>query len=151
MAAAQSSGIKTLAIGDGANDVGMIQEADIGVGISGQEGQQAVMAADFAVAQFRFLERLLLHHGRYNYKRMAKMIGFFFYKNILLGLTLFFYDGHTFFSGQTMYNDFYMSAYNLMFVAFPIIIVGIWDQVGARSRSRPRQPAVLHPSPRPPV
>jgi phospholipid-translocating ATPase len=65
---------KTLAIGDGANDVGMIQEADIGVGISGAEGQQAVMASDFAIAQFRFLERLLLHHGRYCYKRMAKMV-----------------------------------------------------------------------------
>mmetsp|Transcript_13558 Transcript_13558/g.25965 ORF Transcript_13558/g.25965 Transcript_13558/m.25965 type:complete len:1142 (+) Transcript_13558:254-3679(+) len=124
----QREGYKTLAVGDGANDVGMIQEADIGVGISGQEGQQAVMASDFAIAQFRYLDRLILHHGRYNYKRMSKMVTFFFYKNLLLGLTLFYYDGHAFFSGQQVFNDSYMSAYNMVFVAFPIIIVGIWDQ-----------------------
>ena len=70
----KDSGKITLAIGDGANDVGMIQAAHIGVGISGQEGMQAVMAADFAFAQFRFLERLLLVHGRYNYKRVSRMV-----------------------------------------------------------------------------
>ncbi len=70
----------TLAIGDGANDVGMIQKAHIGVGISGQEGMQAVMASDFAIAQFRFLVPLLLVHGRWSYKRITRMICFFFYK-----------------------------------------------------------------------
>lgn len=69
----------TLAIGDGANDVSMIQAAHIGVGISGEEGMQAVMASDFAIAQFRFLEDLLINHGRYAYLRIAKVIGYFFY------------------------------------------------------------------------
>ncbi|KAL8098792.1 hypothetical protein AgCh_031494 [Apium graveolens] len=69
----QGTGKTTLAIGDGANDVGMIQEADIGVGISGVEGMQAVMASDFAIAQFRFLERLLVVHGHWCYKRIAQM------------------------------------------------------------------------------
>ncbi|AQL03515.1 Putative phospholipid-transporting ATPase 9 [Zea mays] len=64
----------TLAIGDGANDVGMLQEADIGVGISGAEGMQAVMASDVAVAQFRFLERLLLVHGHWCYRRISVMV-----------------------------------------------------------------------------
>ena len=59
--------------------------ADVGVGISGLEGQQAVMASDFAIAQFRFLDRLLLHHGRLSYKRFARMVTFFFYKNIIIG------------------------------------------------------------------
>ncbi|KAG2606681.1 hypothetical protein PVAP13_4NG211787 [Panicum virgatum] len=66
-------GQTTLAIGDGANDVGMIQEADIGVGISGVEGMQAVMASDFSISQFRFLERLLVVHGHWCYKRIAQM------------------------------------------------------------------------------
>ncbi|KAM3268670.1 putative phospholipid-transporting ATPase 4 [Capsicum chacoense] len=88
----EGTGKITLGIGDGANDVGMIQEADIGVGISGAEGMQAVMASDFAVAQFRFLERLLVVHGHWCYKRIAQMICYFFYKNIAFGLTLFYFE-----------------------------------------------------------
>lgn len=71
----------TLAIGDGANDVSMIQMADVGVGICGQEGMQAVMASDFAIAKFKILEKLLLVHGHLNYDRLAKLIIYFFYKN----------------------------------------------------------------------
>lgn len=73
--------MSTLAIGDGANDVSMIQMADVGVGICGQEGMQAVMAADFAIAKFKILEKLLLVHGHLNYDRLAKLIIYFFYKN----------------------------------------------------------------------
>ncbi|CAH8296220.1 unnamed protein product [Eruca vesicaria subsp. sativa] len=69
----EGTGKTTLAIGDGANDVGMIQEADIGVGISGVEGMQAVMASDFSIAQFRFLERLPVVHGHWCYKKIAQM------------------------------------------------------------------------------
>lgn len=68
-----NAGKITLSIGDGANDVSMIQAAHIGVGISGQEGMQAVMASDFAIAQFRFLTDLLLVHGRWSYTRIAKV------------------------------------------------------------------------------
>lgn len=60
---------RTLAIGDGANDVPMIQSAHVGVGISGKEGMQAVLASDYSIAQFRFLSRLLLVHGRWDYRR----------------------------------------------------------------------------------
>lgn len=73
--------MRTLAIGDGANDVSMIQMADVGVGISGQEGMQAVMAADFTLPRFKFLENLLLIHGFWSYDRLARMILYFFYKN----------------------------------------------------------------------
>ncbi|RLO08627.1 hypothetical protein DYB28_008569, partial [Aphanomyces astaci] len=65
---------RTLSIGDGANDVSMIQEAHVGVGISGHEGMQAVNASDFAIAQFAFLQRLLLVHGHWNYRRMSKLV-----------------------------------------------------------------------------
>ncbi|KAI5440864.1 hypothetical protein KIW84_010357 [Lathyrus oleraceus] len=79
----------TLAIGDGANDVSMIQMADVGVGISGQEGRQAVMSSDFAMGQFRFLVPLLLVHGHWNYQRLGYMILYNFYRNAVLVLVLF--------------------------------------------------------------
>ncbi|XP_043706963.1 probable phospholipid-transporting ATPase 8 isoform X2 [Telopea speciosissima] len=101
----KATGKTTLAIGDGANDVGMLQEADIGVGISGVEGMQAVMASDFAIGQFCFLERLLLVHGHWCYRRIAKMICYFFYKDITFGLTLFWFEAYASFSGQPAYND----------------------------------------------
>ena len=75
-------GVRTLSIGDGANDVAMIQEAHVGVGIRGEEGLQAVNASDFAIAQFRFLSVLLLKHGRFNYVRMCRVVRYMFYKNV---------------------------------------------------------------------
>ena len=72
--------IMALSIGDGANDVAMIQEADVGVGIAGEEGRQAVMASDYAIGQFRYLQRLVLVHGRWSYRRLAECISNFFYK-----------------------------------------------------------------------
>jgi phospholipid-translocating ATPase len=72
--------VMTLSIGDGANDVAMIQEADVGVGIAGEEGRQAVMCSDYAIGQFRFLSRLVLVHGRWSYRRLAEMTANFFYK-----------------------------------------------------------------------
>ncbi|KAF3976416.1 hypothetical protein CMV_000388 [Castanea mollissima] len=124
----RETGNTTLAIGDGANDVGMLQEADIGVGISGVEGMQAVMASDFAIAQFRFLERLLLVHGHWCYRRIAMMICYFFYKNIAFGFTLFWFEAHASFSGQPAYNDWYMSFYNVFFTSLPVIALGVFDQ-----------------------
>ncbi|XP_010537583.1 PREDICTED: probable phospholipid-transporting ATPase 4 [Tarenaya hassleriana] len=118
----------TLAIGDGANDVGMIQEADIGVGISGVEGMQAVMASDFSIAQFRFLERLLVVHGHWCYKRIAQMICYFFYKNIAFGLTLFYFEAFTGFSGQSVYNDYYLLLFNVVLTSLPVIALGVFEQ-----------------------
>ncbi|KAL6140715.1 hypothetical protein ACLB2K_059011 [Fragaria x ananassa] len=124
----QGTGKTTLAIGDGANDVGMIQEADIGVGISGVEGMQAVMASDFAIAQFRYLERLLVVHGHWCYKRIAQMICYFFYKNIAFGLTLFYFEAFTGFSGQSIYDDWYMLSFNVILTSLPVISLGVFEQ-----------------------
>ncbi|KAK9926214.1 hypothetical protein M0R45_023456 [Rubus argutus] len=127
------TGKTTLAIGDGANDVGMLQEADIGIGISGVEGMQAVMSSDIAIAQFRFLERLLLIHGHWCYRRISSMICYFFYKNIAFGFTIFFYEIYASFSGQSAYNDWYLSLYNVFFTSLPVIALGVFDQdVSAR-------------------
>ncbi|CAI8617133.1 unnamed protein product [Vicia faba] len=79
----------TLAIGDGANDVSMIQMADVGVGIYGQEGRQAVMASDFVMGQFQFLKRLLLVHGHWNYQRVGYLFLYNFYRNVVFVLMLF--------------------------------------------------------------
>lgn len=129
----RGTGKTTLAIGDGANDVGMLQEADIGVGISGVEGMQAVMSSDFAIAQFRFLERLLLVHGHWCYRRISMMICYFFYKNIAFGFTLFWFEAYASFSGKPAYNDWYMSLYNVFFTSLPVIALGVFDQdVSAR-------------------
>ncbi|XP_051147937.1 probable phospholipid-transporting ATPase 4 [Andrographis paniculata] len=124
----QGTGKITLAIGDGANDVGMIQEADIGVGISGCEGMQAVMASDFSIAQFRFLERLLVVHGHWCYKRIAQMICYFFYKNIAFGLTIFYFEAFTGFSGQSVYDDWYMLLFNVALTSLPVISLGVFEQ-----------------------
>jgi phospholipid-transporting ATPase len=119
----------TLSIGDGANDVSMIQAAHVGIGISGQEGMQAVMASDFAIAQFRFLTDLLLVHGRWSYLRLCKVITYFFYKNLTFTLTQFWFTFQTGFSGQRFYDDWNQSLYNVIFTALPVIIVGLFDKV----------------------
>ncbi|XP_076889767.1 phospholipid-transporting ATPase 3-like [Bidens hawaiensis] len=118
----------TLSIGDGANDVGMIQAANIGVGISGLEGMQAVMASDFAIAQFQFLTDLLLVHGRWSYLRLCKVVSYFFYKNLTFTLTQFWYTFQTGYSGQRFYDDWCQSLYNVIFTALPVVIVGLLDK-----------------------
>ncbi|CEP15440.1 hypothetical protein [Parasitella parasitica] len=120
--------VMTLAIGDGANDVSMIQEANVGVGISGVEGRQAVMASDYAISQFRFLERLLLVHGRWSYLRTAEMIMGFFFKNIVWTFVLFWYQIFCQFNGSMMFEYALVALYNLIFTSLPIIFLGIWDQ-----------------------
>lgn len=117
----------TLAIGDGANDVAMIQEAQIGIGISGKEGRQAVNSSDFAIAQFKFLKRLLLVHGRSDYVRLSKVVLYSFYKNVVLAFTLFFFVLFSGMSGQSLYDDYLYSSYN--FILFlPVFSMGIFDK-----------------------
>ncbi|KRY36068.1 putative phospholipid-transporting ATPase ID [Trichinella spiralis] len=118
----------TLAVGDGANDVSMIKTAHIGVGISGQEGMQAVLASDFSIAQFRYLERLLLVHGRWSYYRMCKFLQYFFYKNFAFTLAHFWFAFFCGYSAQTIYDPLFIACYNLFFTALPVIGVGVFDQ-----------------------
>ncbi|KAJ7526169.1 hypothetical protein O6H91_17G086000 [Diphasiastrum complanatum] len=118
----------TLAIGDGANDVAMIQMADVGVGISGQEGRQAVMASDFAIGQFRFLNRLLLVHGHWNYQRLAYMVLYNFYRNAVFVMMLFWYILYEAFSPQSALFDWNLVFYSLIYTSVPTIVVGILDK-----------------------
>uniref|UniRef100_A0AAX7TLR6 Phospholipid-transporting ATPase n=1 Tax=Astatotilapia calliptera TaxID=8154 RepID=A0AAX7TLR6_ASTCA len=118
----------TLAIGDGANDVSMIKVAHIGVGISGQEGMQAVLSSDYSFAQFRYLQRLLLVHGRWSYIRMCKFLGYFFYKNFTFTLVQFWYAFFCGFSAQTVYEDWFITFYNMVYTALPVLGMCLFDQ-----------------------
>lgn len=120
--------VMTLSIGDGANDVAMIQEAHVGVGIAGEEGRQAVMSADYAIGQFRFLSKLLLVHGRWSYRRLGGMIANFFYKNIVWTFSLFWYQIYNNFNGSHLFDYTYILLYNLAFTSLVIILMGAFDQ-----------------------
>ncbi|KAF5333928.1 hypothetical protein D9611_014982 [Ephemerocybe angulata] len=126
-----------LAIGDGANDVSMIQAAHVGVGISGVEGLQAARSADVAISQFRFLKKLLLVHGAWSYRRLSKLILYSFYKNIVLYMTQFWYSFFNNFSGQIAYESWTLSLYNVVFTVLPPLVIGMFDQfVSARILDR---------------
>lgn len=117
-----------LAIGDGANDVSMIQAAHVGVGISGMEGMQAARSADFAIGQFKFLKKLLLVHGAWSYQRISVAILYSFYKNIALYMTQFWYVFANAFSGQSIMESWTLTFYNLFFTVLPPFVIGVFDQ-----------------------
>jgi len=121
-------GVKTLAIGDGANDVAMIQAAHVGIGISGQEGMQAVNASDYAIAQFKYLRRLLLLHGRWNYRRISRLVCYTFYKNIVMAIVQFWFAFQTGYSGQKYYFEGGIQLFNIAYTGFPIMFLGIFDK-----------------------
>jgi len=117
----------TLAIGDGANDVGMIQEAHVGVGISGKEGTQAVNASDFAISQFRFLESLVLIHGRWDFFRLSTVVLYSFYKNAVQAGIMVIFNFGTIFSGQPFFDQWLIASLNFVCGA-PIIFTGLFDR-----------------------
>jgi phospholipid-transporting ATPase len=124
----QATGLTALAIGDGANDVSMIQEGKVGVGIVGLEGAQAALAADYAIPRFKHLRRLCGVHGRYALVRNAICILTSFYKNILLSFTQFYFAFFTGFSAHSMYDGWLLSFYNIFFTSLPPLIMGIFEK-----------------------
>ncbi|XP_062991171.1 phospholipid-transporting ATPase VD-like [Elgaria multicarinata webbii] len=120
--------VMTLAIGDGANDVSMIQVADVGIGIAGQEGMQAVLASDFAISQFKHLSKLLFVHGHWCYTRLANMILYFFYKNLAYVGLLFWFQFFCGFSGTPMSDYWSLIFFNLLYTSVPPIIYGVLDK-----------------------
>jgi phospholipid-transporting ATPase len=120
--------VRTLSIGDGANDVNMITAAHVGIGISGLEGQQAARASDYSISQFCYLRRLLFVHGRECYRRNAILICYNFYKNVLLVLPLLFFGTEAAFSGQLIYNTWTYQLFNVTYAALPIVLYAIFDR-----------------------
>ena len=119
--------VVALAIGDGGNDVSMIMEANIGIGIYGEEGLSAAQAGDFSIGEFYLLKRLLFIHGRTNLYRISKMILYFFFKNFVFTIIQFYFSFVCLASGQTFIDDWYITCYNLVFTAIPLCIAALSD------------------------
>ena len=115
----------TAAIGDGGNDVSMIQEAHIGFGIMGKEGRAAVRASDIGFGKFHHLRRVILVHGHWYYYRSAIIVQYSFYKNIACFTNQLYYAFYSNFSNQTMFDGANLTGYNVAFTALPIFIFGL--------------------------
>lgn len=124
----QNTKAVTLAIGDGANDVAMIQKANVGIGISGVEGLQAACASDYSIAQFRYLRRLLLVHGAWNYARISKLILYSFYKNVCLYVIELWFAVYSGWSGQILFERWTIGLYNVVFTAMPPFAIGLFEK-----------------------
>ncbi|KIH92501.1 hypothetical protein SPBR_02177 [Sporothrix brasiliensis 5110] len=118
----------TLAIGDGANDLAMLAEAHVGIGVSGKEGLQAARVADYSIAQFRFLARLLLVHGRWNYVRTAQFILSTFYKEMFFYTPAAAYQWYCGYTGTSIYESWSLTVLNTLFTSLCVILPGIFEQ-----------------------
>ena len=122
------TGSVTLAIGDGANDIAMIQEAHLGIGITGKEGLQAARSSDYSIAQFRFLLKLLLVHGRWNYIRICKYTLGTFWKEFMFYITQAFYQRYNGYTGTSLYESWSLSMFNTLFTSLPVIFMGVFEK-----------------------
>ncbi|XP_066108790.1 phospholipid-transporting ATPase IK [Saccopteryx bilineata] len=120
--------VVTLAIGDGANDINMIKTADIGVGLAGQEGMQAVQNSDYMLAQFCFLRRLLLVHGRWSYMRVCKFLRYFVYKTLAVMMVQIWFSFYSGFSAQPLYEAWFLALFNLLYTTLPVLYIGLFEQ-----------------------
>uniref|UniRef100_A0A452QL95 Phospholipid-transporting ATPase n=1 Tax=Ursus americanus TaxID=9643 RepID=A0A452QL95_URSAM len=127
--------VVTLAIGDGANDINMIKTADIGVGLAGQEGMQAVQNSDYALAQFCFLKRLLLVHGRWSYVRVCKFLRCFIYKTVASMMVQVWFAFYSGFTAQPLYEGWFLALFNLLYSTLPVLYIGLFEQDVSAERS----------------
>ncbi|XP_066990965.1 probable phospholipid-transporting ATPase IIB isoform X5 [Anabrus simplex] len=114
------TGKRTAAVGDGGNDVSMIQAADAGIGLAGREGLQASLAADFSVSQFSHLARLLLVHGRRSYKRSASLSQFVIHRGLIISTMQAVFSSVFYFSSVPLYQGFLMVGYATLYTMFPV-------------------------------
>lgn len=120
--------VVVLAIGDGGNDVGMLEQAHIGVGIIGKEGNSAAAVSDFSFAKFKFLDRLLLHHGRWFYYRLSYFFTFYGWKNTIITFLMYFSNTFNTFSGVINFTQAYYTLYNSFFAVLQTINFGLYQQ-----------------------
>uniref|UniRef100_A0A8C1JDC9 Phospholipid-transporting ATPase n=1 Tax=Cyprinus carpio TaxID=7962 RepID=A0A8C1JDC9_CYPCA len=111
---------RTCAIGDGGNDVSMIQAADCGIGIEGKEGKQASLAADFSITQFKHIGRLLMVHGRNSYKRSAALGQFVMHRGMIISTMQAVFSSIFYFASVPLYQGFLMVGYATIYTMFPV-------------------------------
>ncbi|KAL8403728.1 hypothetical protein RB594_008833 [Gaeumannomyces avenae] len=124
----QVPGSLTLAIGDGANDIAMILASHVGIGISGREGLQAARISDYSIAQFRFLQRLLFVHGRWNYVRTSKYILGTFWKEIVFYLNQALYQRYNGYTGTSFFESASLTVFNALFTSLAVVLMGIFEK-----------------------
>ena len=117
-----------LSIGDGANDVGMIMESDVGIGIQGREGVEASRASDYSLPEFSYLQKLLLYHGREDYRRNSYYIIYEFYKNAVYTSPILYLGFYSFFSGEGFYDKLLVQFFDMLYAAFPMFYFAIFDK-----------------------
>jgi phospholipid-translocating ATPase len=117
----------TLAVGDGANDIAMIQ-AHIGIGTTVKEGFQAARSSDYSIAQFRFLQKLILVHGRWNYIRTCKYALGTLWKETVFFLTQALFQRWNGFTGTSLYEPWSLTIFNILFTSLPVMIIGIFEK-----------------------
>eukprot|EP00961_Rhodomonas_salina_P050542 678756-Rhodomonas_salina.2 len=118
----------SLAIGDGGNDVPMIQSADVGIGIMGHEGMQASRSSDFSIGEFRLLKRLLAVHGRYSSLRMSDLIKFSFYKNVCFCTPQVIFAAYSLYSANTIHNEWIILAFNIFFTGMQPLMFAVFEK-----------------------
>ena len=121
------TGKNVLAIGDGGNDVGMIQVADIGVGVVGKEGKQAALASDYSILKFKYLSKLVLWHGRLSYKNTAVMAQFVIHRGLIISVIQFIFALIFYAVAIPIYNGYLMLGYTTIYTMLPVLCL-IFDE-----------------------
>lgn len=111
---------RVAAIGDGGNDVGMIQSADVGIGIMGKEGNQAALASDFSIMEFQHLKKLILWHGRHAYKRSSILSQFVIHRGLVISIIQMFFICTFYYVAISVYNGALMLGYTTIFTSLPV-------------------------------
>ncbi|CAF3011590.1 unnamed protein product, partial [Rotaria sp. Silwood2] len=130
--------VRVCAIGDGGNDVSMIQNAHVGIGIVGKEGKQASLAADFSINQFSYLSRLLFVHGRNSYKRAAALSQFIIHRGVILTIIQAVFSSVFYFASVSLYPGFLLVGYGTIYTMFPVFSLVLDKDV-------PSEIALLYP------
>ena len=118
----------TLAIGDGGNDVNMIKSAHVGIGIFGKEGYHAAYNSDYAISQFKYLKRLLFIDGRFSLARNSYFIYHYFFKNVIFAMAQFYFQIFSKFSGRSLFDDWYTTAFNSFFTVVPLAVRAVTEE-----------------------
>ena len=127
------TGKRTCSVGDGGNDVGMILEANVGVGIVGKEGKQASLAADFSIDEFKHLRRLIMWHGRLSYKRSAVLSQFVIHRGLIITIIQAIFSVIFYFVAIPIYNGALILGYATVYTSMPVFSLVFDHDVNAQT------------------